>query len=167
MKKIIGIFLGFVALFAIAALLMSSDGITAVSSRTLSTGQSYTVFTPTASQYIGGVLGKDTISWEIISSKGGPVTAVGGVDVLARVGTTDTYTFCLQGKQFSWESYADINKQTGKYADLVVADTLLESEREADNYYRYFKIYVATDNNCSATTDSLKFSGIYFKVNEW
>lgn len=166
MKKIIGIIFGFVALFAIAALLMSSGGTTAVSSRTLSVPQAYTSFTPTSAQYLGGVLGKDTISWEIIANKVGPVTAVGGVDVLARKGTTDTYTFCLQGKQFPWESYADINKQTGKFADLVVADTLLASEREADNYYRYFKIYVATDNNC-ATTDSITFSGIYFKLNEW
>lgn len=166
MKKTIGIILGFVALFAIAALLMSSGGTTAVSSRTLSVPQAYTSFTPTSAQYLGGVLGKDTISWEIIANKVGPVTAIAGIDVSSRKGITDTYTFCLQGKQFAWESYADINKQTGKSADLVVADTLLASEREADNYYRYFKIYVATDNNC-ATTDSITFSGIYFKLNEW
>ena len=166
MKKIIGILFGFVALFAIAALLMSSGGTTAVSSRTLSVPQAYTSFTPTSAQYLGGVLGKDTISWEIIANKVGPVTIVAGVDVLKRVGSADTYTFCVQGKQFAWESYADINKQTAKVADLVVADTLLASEREADNYYRYFKVYVGTDNNC-ATTDSITFSGIYFKLNEW
>jgi hypothetical protein len=112
-------------------------------------------------------LGKDTLTFEILSNKIGPVTAVCFVDVSSRQGNADTYSYTLAGKYFLNESYTTINAQAGKSADLLVADTLNASERDNHKYYRYFRMTLASDDNVATTTDSIVFAAINFKVMEW
>jgi hypothetical protein len=167
MKKIKA-FLALAVLLIAATVLMStstSSG-TSTSSKKLSTSESYCVFTPSATQYLGGKVGKDTLQFDVLVNKAGPVTAVALVDVKARVGTTDTYSFDLQGKHFSASSYASVFAGTGKSADYELADTTLLTEKELGTFYRYYRVELTTDDNC-ADTDSITFNAIYFKFHEW
>jgi len=167
MKKTLFAIFGSLAVFITVLILTSAaSGTTAKGPVTLGVNNSVYTFTPGASEYLGGKKGKDTLTFEIVSNKVGPVTAVCFVDVSSRGGTTDTYSYNLAGKHFLNDSYTTINNQAAKYADLVVADTLNASERDNNKYYRYFRMTLATDNNC-ATTDSIIFSAINFKVMEW
>lgn len=155
------IFIAIVALFIAAAAGTGTQG-----PITLGVNTSVYTFTPTASQYLGGNAGKDTLTFEVVSNKIGPVTCVAFVDVASRKGSTDTYSFTLAGKHFTNGTYTTINAQAAKVADLVVADTLNASERDNNKYYRIFRMTLATDNNC-ATTDSITFTAINFKIMEW
>lgn len=167
MKKTLFAIFGSLAVFITVLILTSAaSGTTAKGPVTLGVNNSVYTFTPGASEYLGGKKGKDTLTFEILSNKVGPVTAVCFVDVSSRTGSTDTYSYTLAGKHFLNESYKTINAQAGKYADLLVADTLNASERDNDKYYRYFRMTLATDNNC-ATSDSIIFSAINFKIMEW
>ena len=165
-KKLFIIFAPALFIAVIALFVAAADGTTARGPITLGAGSSVYTFTPTSAQYLGGVLGKDTLTFEILSNKIGPATAACFIDVSSRIGTTDTYSYTLAGKYFLNESYTTINAQAAKVADLLVADTLNASERDNDQYYRYFRITLATDNSC-ATSDSIVFSAINFKVMEW
>ena len=167
MKKTLFAIFGSLAVFITVLILTSAaSGTKAKGPVTLGVNNSVYTFTPGASEYLGGNKGKDTLTFEIVSNKVGPVTAVCFVDVSSRKGSTDTYSYTLAGKHFLNDSYTTINNQAAKYADLVVADTLNASERDNNKYYRYFRMTLATDNNC-ATTDSIIFSAINFKVMEW
>ena len=165
-KKLFIIFAPALFIAVIALFVAAASGTTARGPITLGAGSSVYTFTPTSAQYLGGVIGKDTLTFEILSNKIGPVTAVCFVDVSSRKGSADTYSYTLAGKHFLNESYTTINAQAAKTADLLVADTLITTERENDQYYRYFRMTLATDNSC-AVTDSIVFSAINFKVMEW
>ena len=149
-----------------AVILMGAASGTSTTSKTLAQGESYYAFTPTASQYLGGKNGKDTLDFEIITNKPGPCRAVAFVDVSSRKGSTDTYSFDLQAKQFATSTYTSVYKGTGKSADFELADTTLLSEVEIGKFYRYWKVQLATDNSC-ATTDSIVFTKVYIKILEF
>jgi hypothetical protein len=165
MKKLIAFF-GLICLIVISTLIMGAASGTSSSSKTLSTSESWYAFTPTATQYLGGVSGKDTLNFDILANKTGPCTATAYVDVASRKGTTDTYSFDLQGKVFTASTYASVYKGTGKSADYELSDTTLITEVPLGKFYRYFRVQLATDNSC-ATTDSMTFTKIYIKVHEW
>ena len=165
-KKLFIIFAPALFIAVIALFVAAASGTTARGPITLGAGSAVYTFTPTSAQYLGGVLGKDTLTFEILSNKIGPVTCVAFVDVNARKGSTDTYSYNLAGKHFTSSTYTTINNQAAKVADLVVADTLNASERDNDQYYRYFRVTLATDNSC-AVTDSITFTAINFKIMEW
>lgn len=166
MKKKLFIIFAPALFIAVIALFVAASGTAARGPITLGANNSVYTFTPTSAQYLGGKLGKDTLTFEILSNKIGPVTAVCFVDVSSRKGSTDTYSYTLAGKHFLNESYTTINAQAAQVDDLLVADTLNASERDNNKYYRYFRMTLATDNNCAAT-DSIVFSAISFKVMEW
>ena len=165
-KKLFIIFAPALFIAVIALFVAAASGTTARGPITLGASSAVYTFTPTSAQYLGGVLGKDTLTFEILSNKTGPVTAACFVDVSSRKGSADTYSYTLAGKYFLNQSYTTINAQTAKVADLLVADTLNASERDNDQYYRYFRMTLATDNSC-AVTDSIVFTAINFKVMEW
>jgi len=166
-KKLFIIFAPALFIAVIALFVAAASGTAARGPITLGVNNSVYTFTPTSAQYLGGVLGKDTLTFEILSNKIGPVTAVCFVDVSSRQGTADTYSYTLAGKYFLNESYTTINAQAAKVADLLVADTLNASERDNHKYYRYFRMTLASDDNVAATTDSIVFSAISFKIMEW
>lgn len=167
MKKILfSAFAGLAVILTVVILMSAASGTTARGPVTLGQNASIYTFTPTSAQYLGGVLGKDTLTFEVLSNKVGPVTAACFVDVSSRKGSADTYSYTLAGKFFLNESYTTINNQAAKSADLMVADTLNASERDNNKYYRYFRMTLATDNSC-ATTDSIVFAAINFKIMEW
>jgi len=165
-KTLFKIFAPAMMIAIVALFIAAASGTTARGPVTLGVNSSVYTFTPTSDQYLGGVNGKDTLTFEILSNKVGPVTAACFVDVASRKGSTDTYSYTLEGKFFAAESYSTINAQAAKSADLLVADTLNASERDNNKYYRYFRMTLATDNSC-AETDSIIFSAIRFKINEW
>ena len=165
-KKLFIIFAPALFIAVIALFVAAASGTTARGPIILGAGSSVYTFTPTSAQYLGGVLGKDTLTFEVLSNKIGPVTCVAFVDVNARKGSADTYSYNLAGKHFTNSTYITINNQAAKVADLVVADTLNASERDNDQYYRYFRVTLATDNSC-AVTDSITFTAINFKIMEW
>ena len=165
-KKLFIIFAPALFIAVIALFVAAASGTTARGPISLGANSSIYTFTPTSAQYLGGVRGKDTLTFEILSNKVGPVTAACFVDVSSRKGSTDTYSYTLAGKHFLNQSYTTINTQAAKSADLLVADTLNASERDNNKYYRYFRMTLATDNNC-AVTDSIVFAAINFKVMEW
>lgn len=165
-RKLFIIFAPAIMIAIVALFVAAAAGTTARGPITLGSSTAFYTFTPTAAQYLGGKKGKDTLTFEIIANKLGPCTAVVGVDVSSRIGSTDTYSYTLAGKHFANESYTTINAQAAQSADLTVADTLNASERDNNKYYRYFRMTLATDNSC-AETDSIIFSAIRFKINEW
>jgi hypothetical protein len=165
MKRLIA-FLGLVSLIVIGTIIMGAASGTSSTSKSLASNESYYAFTPTSAQYLGGVNGKDTLNFEVLSNKNGPVRAVALVDVASRKGSADTYSFDLQGKHFSASTYASVYKGTGKSADYELADTTLFSEIEMGKFYRYWRVQLATDNSC-ATTDSMTFTKIYIKILEF
>jgi len=165
-KTLFKIFAPAMMIAIVALFIAAASGTTARGPVTLGVNSSVYTFTPTSDQYLGGVKGKDTLTFEILSNKVGPVTAACFVDVASRKGSTDTYSYTLAGKYFLNESYTAINAQAAKSADLMVADTLIATERQSNQYYRYFRMTLATDNSC-AITDSITFTGIAFKIMEW
>ena len=165
-KTLFKIFAPAVIIAIVALFIAAASGTSTQGPITLGVNNSVYTFTPTSAQYLGGHAGKDTLTFEIVSNKIGPVTCVAMVDVASRKGSTDTYSYTLAGKHFTGDSYTTINAQAGKYADLVVADTLNASERDNNKYYRIFRMTLATDNNC-AITDSLTITAIHFKIMEW
>jgi len=162
MKNIFRLLVG-MALVAIVALFIAAASGTSTTTKVLGQNQWYYEFTPTSAQYLGGVLGKDTLDFVIEANKGQAVRATAYVDVASRKGSTDTYSFDLQGKNFSPESYTSVFAGAGKTADYALADTTLPSEVEIGKFYRYWKVQLATDNSC-ATTDSMTFTKIYIKL---
>lgn len=146
----------------VVVFIMAASG-TSTSTHVMGATSYYYSFTPTSAQYLGGVLGKDTLDFVIQTNKGEYTRCHGFVDVSSRKGTTDTYSFDLQAKQFGAQSYSSLYKLTGQSADAALADTLLFTEVEWDDSYRYYKIQLATDNSC-ATTDSIVFTKIEFKL---
>lgn len=155
-----------VLMFAISYSFGQASGTGAMGSHTFSAGATYHNFTVPASYYLGGSKGYDTLNYYILSNKNTPVRAIAYVDVSTRVGTTDTYSFDLQGKNFAEESFASVYKGTGKTDDFALADTTLFSEIEVGQFYRYWQVQLATDDDC-ATTDSITFSNITIKLIEY
>ncbi len=164
MKKLIA-FLGIVSI-AIVLMSTSSSSGTSSSTKTLAASESFYAFTPTATQYVGGKVGKDTLNFDILVNKAGPCTATALVEVKSRVGSADTYSFDLQGKSFAASTYASIFKGTGKTATYELSDTTLLTEVPLGKFYRYFRVQIADDNSC-ADTDSLILTKVSIKVHEW
>jgi len=164
MKKILAVL--FVLAFTVSYTFSQASGTGAMSSKTLRPGESLYEYTPTSAYYLGGVLGYDTLNVYVLANKNTPTRAIAYVDVSSRKGSADTYSFDLQAKNFSNESFASVYKGTGKSADFALADTLLFSEIEIGKFYRYWQVQLATDNSC-ATTDSISFTKITIKVIEF
>jgi len=164
MKKII--LMLSVLILAVSYSFGQASGTGEMGSKTLNANATYHDFTVPAAYYLGGSAGYDTLNYYILSNKNTPARAIAYVDVKTRVGTTDTYSFDLQAKNFTEEAFASVYKGTGKSADFALADTTLFSEIEVGKFYRYWQVQLATDNSC-ATTDSITFSNITFKLIEY
>lgn len=164
MKKII--LMLSVLILAVSYSFGQASGTGEMGSKTLAANATYHDFTVPAAYYLGGKAGYDTLNYYILSNKNTPVRAIAYVDVKARVGTTDTYSFDLQAKNFTEESFASVYKGEGKGDDFALADTTLFSEIEVGEFYRYWQVQLATDNSC-AESDSITFSNITFKLIEY
>jgi hypothetical protein len=166
MKKLIGILLGF-ALFTFlgnAQILRNSH--------TMGANESFYTYTCTSADVVSGRwvvngLSHDSLAYDILVNKSGPVNVNCRVEVTSRGGTTDTYEYTLLGKIFANDTYAAIATATGKYAAFTVTDTTRFGAAYArpDKFYRYFRMRIIDDNSCAAT-DSLVLSKIIFKVYE-
>lgn len=159
MKKLISILFVFALLSAMA----SAQTATAVS-KTLKAGETYYEYTPSASEYIGGSDGYDTLYFEIKANKHRQVVCNARVEVASRKGTTDTYDMDLQGKIFENGTYAAIIEGAAKTATFELADTSSIYALPA-TFYRYYRVIVNDDNAC-ATTDSLTLGKVIFKIYE-
>ena len=164
MKKIMS--LGVVMIAVAAVVLLTSANGTKKKSVTLGAGNSVYTFYPTATEYLGGAKGLDTLNFEIASNKLGPCTVVAYVDVKSRAGSTDTYKYTLQGRHFLNSDYVTIVEKTAQTASALVADTNKIGSLGSDKLYRYFQLSLRTDNSVAAT-DSIVFNAISFKILEW
>ena len=106
MKKIMS--LGVVMIAVAAVVLLTSANGTKKKSVTLGAGNSVYTFYPTATEYLGGAKGLDTLNFEIASNKLGHCTVVAYVDVKSRKCTTDTYNYTLKGRHFLISDYVSI-----------------------------------------------------------
>ena len=163
MKKII--LMLSVLILAVSYSFGQASGTGEMGSKTLSANATYHDFTVPAAYYLGGKLGYDTLNYYILSNKNTPVRAIAYVDVKAMNGS-ETYSFDLQAKNFTEESFTSVYKGTGKTDDFALADTTLFSEIEVGEFYRYWKVQLETDNIC-AESDSITFSNITFKLIEY
>lgn len=171
MKKLIGILLGF-ALFTLMANAQKTPKV--LNSHTMGAGETYYVYTCGTTSVCSGRwavngLTHDSIAYDILVNKNGPVNVNARVEVTSRGGTTDTYEYTLQGKVFAGDAYASIVAGTGKSASFSLSDTTRfysgANEARPAKYYRYFRMLINDDNACAAT-DSLVLSKIIFKVYE-
>ncbi len=165
MKKIMS--LGVVMIAVAAVVLLTSANGTKKKSVTLGAGNSVYTFYPTATEYLGGAKGLDTLNFEIASNKLGPCTVVAYVDVKSKAGATDTYKYTLQGRHFLNSDYVTIVEKTAQAASALVADTNKIGSLGSDKLYRYFQLSLRTDNDVAVKTDSIVFNAISFKVLEW
>jgi len=145
---------------------------------TLAEGVSYYKYTGVAADTAGTE--QDTVFFEIFSNKDCALTCNARVEA-TRTGTTDDYEISLQGKVFENDSWTSINDQASQTASVSLyepetslVDTLDTNTTgtvanaipgSADNFYRYFRVLVATDGNC-AVTDKLTVNYVIFKLYE-
>jgi len=174
MKRLIGILvLLFVAVSFIAAQVTARTAV----QRTLRQGVFYYKYTGVAADTCG--VEQDTLYFEILSNKTGPVTCNARAEV-TRTGTSETYGIDLEGKVFendTWTTIVENNAQTASLSiyepETSMVDTLEATHvgvanampGSGDNFYRYFRVFIDNDGTCAAG-DKLTVDYIIFKLYE-
>jgi len=162
MKKIISI-LFMLALFGAYGFAQITDS-HEVDSKLLRAGETYYKWTGT--QTIGGVT-QDTAYWELQTNKNVPTNCNVRV-TFTREGTTDDYDSDLQGKLFDGSTYEALIESDGNIVSFELTDTTTftgDIGALPDTFYRYYRVYVADDDDC-AETDSIIITSVEFKLYE-
>jgi len=163
MKKLLGILF-----FILISAYTFAQTKTAVS-HTMRSGDTYYEYTPKAAEYMGGTatLGYDTLYFEVLANKNGPVNCNVRVE-LTVVGTTDTYDIDLQGKVFENGTYAALIESATNSATKELSDTTsfgAPYDALPAAFYRYYRIIINNDNARSAG-DSAVIDKVIFKFYE-
>jgi len=166
----------FISVLFCFALVLNAQvaGITRVS-HTMGAGATYYEYTGVAADVVSSRwtvngLSHDTLYYEILANKNGPLNCNVRVEV-TRKGTADTYDIDLQGKIFANDSYAAIIESAANTASATMTDTTRFSYTgangvaRANKFYRYFRVLVNSDNAVAAT-DSLIITKVIFKLYE-
>ena len=169
MKKLM-IFLG---LILMSATMFAQTTKTCVS-KVLRPGVSYYEYTGTSSDTLG--VDRDSLYFEVLTNKSVPVACAARIEITMGTSDAENYEYYLQGKIFENEDWnaVSIDSSIAATGDVTLytqnvslndtsggsAVTVLN-----DQFYRYFRVLLATDGAFTAT-DTLNVDAVIFKFYE-
>ena len=148
-------------------------------SHVLSAKRTYYEYTGVTADTIG-TLGCDTLIFEILANKNVPLSVNVRVEA-TKVGTTEQFGMELQGKIFENGTYVkidsinsstsvsvalngyELNEQVISLSDTSGVATELSGT--ADNFYRYFRVIIGNDDDCTIA-DIFTIDAVIFKFYE-
>jgi len=164
MKRLIGIL---ILLFAAISFIAAQSTARTALSTTLRKGVTYYEYACVAADTIG--TDQDTLTFEVLTNKNGPVNVAARVEV-TRTGSTDDYEMRLQGKLFANDSWASVKDYSAQTASLtlhmpnVIVDTSGYGTNAAP-FYRYWRVLIGSDGTVTVS-DKLTVNKFLIKIFE-